>query len=53
MDGALPRRRPARGKDRLPEQEVRREAGQLRLGRRVLQLQGVGHACTSLCPMSI
>ena len=54
MDGTLLGAGPHGGEDHVPEQKVQREAGQLRLGGRVLQLQGVGRSGTfclssSLC----
>ena len=44
VDGALPGAGPYGGQDHLPKQEVWREVRQLRLGGRVLQLQGVGRS---------
>ena len=44
VDGALLGTGPYGGQDHVPEQKVQRQAGQLRLGGRVLQLQGVGGA---------
>jgi len=47
MDGTVPGGRRDGRKNYLPEQEVRREAGELRLVRGTVQLQSLG--CTGRC----
>jgi len=49
MDGFFSRGWTAGREDNVPKQEMRRKAGKLRLGWRVLQLQRMGSSGSSHC----